>query len=237
MSNFNKTLLGKNIKYLTSKKGIKVGDLENQVDVSIGYFSRLANDDGKNTSTMMDTICKVAEKLEISVNTLISIDLSELTPNETLLSKFFDKLGKDTSENVLIWDLEQKSKLESWKYQRLHPFFCSIDQDQDGFYFHSTFNDNVLITGDAYNVNVNGKLLFLFKVTNKSNTKDGFELYFYFNNGIQDIIEPLCKAYSDSDLYNQIDDLYKVAAESSRHVKLSESVLNSINDYLNPIPF
>ena len=38
MSNFDKTLLGKNIKFLATQKGIKVGDIENEAGVSTGYF-------------------------------------------------------------------------------------------------------------------------------------------------------------------------------------------------------
>lgn len=237
MSNFNKILLGKNIKYLTAQRGIKVGDLESQVEVSAGYFSRLSNDDGKNSSTLVDTICKVAEKLGTSVNTLISTDLSALTPNEALLSRFFDKLGKDTSDSTLIWDLESKSILEDLGFQNNHPFFYPKDKNRSSFYYHSDFDANVKIAGDAYRVNVNGKILYLFKVECEGKTNAGYELYFYAGNGYQYVIDPLCRAYPESDLFNQIEDLYNAAAESSRHVKLSNAAMDTIGEYLNPFPF
>lgn len=54
MSNFSKILLGKNIRFLATKKGIKVGDIENEAGVSAGYVSRLANEDNKNSFPIMD---------------------------------------------------------------------------------------------------------------------------------------------------------------------------------------
>lgn len=241
MSNFNKTLLGKNIKYLAAQKGIKVGDLENQVEVSTGYFSRLVSDDGKNSSTLVDTICRVAEKLGTSVNTLISTDLSALTPNETLLSKFFDKLGKDTADNVLIWDLETKNQLDNPSYQANHPLFANRDPYGNSFnlYYRSLFDTDAQIAGDGYRVVVNNKLLYLMKTSYPQNENTGFEVYFFSN--YHSSVEKICKAYPESDLFNQVEDLYNAAAESSRHVKLSDSVLGTIDGYMNPksenIPF
>ncbi len=238
MANFNKTLLGKNVKYLAAQKGIKVGDLENQVDVSIGYFSRLLNEDGKNSSTLMDTICKVAEKLDTSVNTLISTDISALTPNEEYLSKFFDKLEKDTSNCSLIWDLETKKQLDECLTNGNHPLFYPDNPNdyRTAFHYQSKFDTDVEIAGDCYKVQINSQELYFVKVKNKDTSKTGFEMYF-ISEGFQTHIENICRAYSDSDLYMQIDDLYKSAAESSRHVKLSPSARNSIDEYMNPIPF
>lgn len=237
MSKFSRTLLGKNIKFLATQKGIKLGDLEGQVEVSTGYFSRLLNEDSKNSSTLMDTICKVAEKLGTSVNTLISTDLSALTPNERLLSNFFDKLEKDTSESVLIWDLETKNQLDNPAYQSNHPLFANNDPYGNGFdlYYRSLFDTDATIAGDGYRVIVNNKLLYLIKTSYPQNEHTGFEVYFY-SNFRGNIVEKICKAYPESDLFYQLEDLYNAAAESSRHVKLSESVLGTIDGYMNPKP-
>lgn len=234
MSIFNRILLGKNIRLLATQKGIKVGDIEDFANVSKGYFSRLANDDGKNSSTIVDTICKVAEKLGVSVNTLISTDLSSLTPNETLLSKFFDKLCKDTIENRLTWNMETKNKLDSFLEQGGHPMFSPDHQGYYGtqYYYHSEFDSNINIDGDAYNVSINKKQLYIFKVYNPQKNISGFELYFVTYDGFSDIGEPICNVYSESSLFGQINDLYNAAAESSRHVKLSDFVRNTISEYM-----
>lgn len=235
MSNFNRTLLGKNIKYLAAQKGIKLGDLEGQVQVSIGYFSRLLNEDGKNSSTLMDTICKVADKLGTSVNTLISTDLTALTPNEVLLSKFFDKVSESTAKSSLIWELETKTQLEDCYVSGGNPlFFPHNRNDMDTtYYYGSQFDSDIEPAGDMYRVGLNNKWLYLYKVKQENSEESGYELYFISNNGYNNYIEKICKAYPESDLYNQIVDLYNAAAESSRHVKLSDSVLGTINEFMN----
>ncbi|MBR4385401.1 MAG: helix-turn-helix transcriptional regulator [Treponema sp.] len=235
MSNFDKTLLGKNIKFLATQKGIKVGDIETEAGVSTGYLSRLANEDNKKNFPIMDLIFLISNKLDVSVNTLLSVDLSNLTPNEILLSQFFDKLSKDTQNNKLIWELESKSKLEECKQQGNHPLFFPVHPGDFGteFYYHSTFDSEAVIAGDCYKVIVGNKWLYLMCVSKEYDYINGYELYFISSNyqGYPNI-EQICKAYSESDLYNQIVDLRNQAAESSRHVKLSDSVRSSINEYL-----
>ena len=123
MSNFNRALFGRNIKYLAEQKNIKIGALEEEVKVSAGYFSRLANEYGKTSSLIMDVICGVADILKVSVNTLISTDLTGLTPNERFLSTFFDKVEKDSSQEIIHWDCQTKERLCNVDFQANHPLF------------------------------------------------------------------------------------------------------------------
>lgn len=234
MSNFDKTLLGKNIKFLATQKGIKVGDIEAEAGVSTGYLSRLANEDNKNNFPIMDLIFLISKKFDVSINTLLSVDFSNLTPNEILLSQFFDKLNKDTENNKIIWELDSKVKLESVKQNGGHPLFFQHQHDPF-FSYHSFFDQDVEISGDSYKVCIENKWLFFMAVSNSESANIDFELYFIYRNGYnsQNEIEKICKICHDSELYKQIIDLRNVAAESSRHVKLSDSVLSTINNYLS----
>lgn len=235
MSSFNKILLGKNIKFLATQKGIKVGDIETEAGVSAGYLSRLANEDNKNNFPIMDLIFLISQKFDVSVNTLLSVDFTNLTPNEILLSQFFDKLNKDTENNSLVWELESKAKLEACEQNGGHPLFFAYEPRDPNttFYYHSTFESNTIIMGDSYKVVVGNKWLYMMTVQKNGDFGNGFELYFVSSNyqGYSQI-EPICMAYSDSELYNQLVDLRNAAAESSRHVKLSDSVRSTINEYL-----
>ena len=59
------------------------------------------------------------------------------------------------------------------------------------------------------------------------------ELYFVsvnYNGYVH--TEPICRVCKESALYPQINDLRNAAAESSRHVKLSDSVRSTITEYL-----
>lgn len=63
---------------------------------------------------------------------------------------------------------------------------------------------------------------------------NGFELYFFNKNVIPASfqIEKICKVYPNSNLYSQINALYNDASESSRHLKLSDTVLSTIQEYI-----
>lgn len=236
MQNIDKTLLAKNIKYLAEQKGIKIGVLEDKIGVSTGYFSRLANEESKQGSSQLDIIFAAANVLKISINTLISTDLSSFTPNEKLLSEFFDTLQKDTEKGSLLWDLESKKMFDDYDFVLKHPLFNS-----EGDY-HSEFDNDAIINGDGYNCdikNVKGtNTLYLMNVFCKETNAIGFELYFlipFFDETIGTssyYVEKICKAYPKSNLYNQISLLYNDAAESSRHLKLSDSVLSTIQGYI-----
>lgn len=236
MSNFSKILLGKNIRFLATKKGIKVGDIENEAGVSAGYVSRLANEDNKNSFPIMDLLFLISKKFEVSVNTLLSVDFSSLTPNEILLSQFFDKLSNDTENNALVWELESQATLDNCRQNGGHPLFFATEQNNPNtdYFYHSAFDSNVLVCGDCYKVVVGNKWLYMMSVQKEGDSSTGIELYFvsvHYNGYIQ--TEPICSVCQESALYPQINDLRNAAAESSRHVKLSDSVRSTINEYLS----
>lgn len=240
MQKIDRTLLARNIKYLAEQKGIKIGALEDKIKVSTGYFSRLANEDAKPGSSQLDIIFAAADVLKISISTLVSADLSSFTQNEKLLSEFFDKLQKDTAEENLAWELESQKMLDDEDYASRHPLFY-IDE-YDNLYYKSQFDTDAILSADCFNCAINGTTLYLMSVFCKETNSNGFELYFVSNNKImQDsakrpkqktVVEKICKAYPKSNLYSQISSLYNDAAESSRHLKLSDSVLSTIQGYI-----
>lgn len=230
MSNFNRALFGRNIKYLAEQKNIKIGALEEEVKVSAGYFSRLANEYGKTSSLIMDVICGVADILKVSVNTLISTDLTGLTPNERFLSTFFDKVEKDSSQEIIHWDCQTKERLCNVDFQANHPLFYKDIYDYNCV---SCSNQNIAISDDCYKTVIMGKGFYLMKIMNSKSNSSGYELYFTSKNENYLIVEQVCTVYEKSRLYAQVDDLYTVAADSSSLVKLSSSVKSMIQDYIN----
>lgn len=60
---FNKELMIKNINYLIDNRNLKVGEIENNVRVSLGYISKVTKD--KNTKPRVDFIVKIAKELKI----------------------------------------------------------------------------------------------------------------------------------------------------------------------------
>lgn len=232
MSNFNRVLFGRNIKYLAEQKNIKIGALEKGAGVSAGYFSRLANEDGRvsGTSSIIDAVCISAKLLKVSVNTLISTDLTALTPNEKFLSTFFEKVEKDSLQEVIHWECQTKERLNDVAFQNSHPLFCKDIYDYNCV---SCLNQNVAISDDCYKTFIMGKGFYLMKIMNSKSNFGGYELYFTSKNENSLAVEQVCAVDKKSRLYAQVDDLYAVAAEASRLVKLSSFVKSTIQDYIN----
>ena len=183
----------------------------------------------------MDLIFLISNKFDVSINTLLSVDFSTLTPNEVLLSQFFDKLSKDTENNSFVWELESQSKLDGCKQNGGHPLFYAYEprDPNSDYYYHSAYDSKMIVAGDCYKVIVGNKWLYMMNVKKGDKSCSGYELYFvYANYNGYTQIEPVCSVFPESELYSQLHDLRNAAAESSRHVKLSDSVRSTINDYL-----
>ena len=90
---FNKQLMLDNISFMLKEFGKKIGELEAEAGVSPGYISRTSKDDKAKPG--IDFIVKVAEALNTSVDTLLNIDLSGLTPTERYLISFLEKLKSE----------------------------------------------------------------------------------------------------------------------------------------------
>lgn len=242
MASFNRALLVKNIKYLASKRGVNLGTLERTIGVSTGYFSRIINDEGKVGSTVLDVIYKVGDNLHIPVSSLLSIDLTGLTPNEELLSKFFTKVFQDTVDCSLVWECETEQYLQGCLKNGKHILIDSeISQNMMIFHYTSRFGQNISIAGNAYKVELEEQTLYLVKVSDKEGNL-GYEMYFLDEYNRDYPVDPLYSAYQKNALFEQVNNLYTAATESSRHVKLSDSALASIHHYLEPqwpedIPF
>ena len=101
---FNKTIIFDNIAFMLKESGKKIGELETEAGVSLGYISRMSKEG--NAKPGIDFIMKTAEALNVSVDTLLRVDLSSLTATEKYLISFLEKLVKDTFDDKLDWQTE-----------------------------------------------------------------------------------------------------------------------------------
>lgn len=69
-------LVAFNVRYVAKRKGLKIGEIEKEVGVRIGYFSRKSQTD---TSTSLEVIYKTAKILDVSIDELCTdLRLKEL---------------------------------------------------------------------------------------------------------------------------------------------------------------
>lgn len=127
--NFNKTLCFSNIRELLRQNpDVKIGQIEKEAGIRLGYMSRLEKA-GNTSEPSMEFIVSAAKLLKVSVDTLISVDLTGLTPTEQYLVNFFDKLKADTLKDKLDWNRESAFNLNR------------IERDMDGFIWHPLFDE------------------------------------------------------------------------------------------------
>ena len=58
-----------NVCYLAKQKGLKIGDIEKQCEVSVGYFSRIKKND---SSISLDVAYKASQIFDVGIDNLCS---------------------------------------------------------------------------------------------------------------------------------------------------------------------
>ena len=76
--------------YYVKNPDVKIGQIEKEAGIRLGYMSRLEKD-GNTSEPSMEFVVTAAKLLKVSVDTLISVDLTGLTPTEQYITSFFDK--------------------------------------------------------------------------------------------------------------------------------------------------
>ena len=166
--NFNKTLCFSNIRELLRQNlDVKIGQIEKEAGIRLGYMSRLEKD-GNTSEPSVEFVVTAAKLLKVSVDTLISVDLTGLTPTEQYITSFFDKLKEDTLKDRLDWNRETAFNLNRMEPDMngfvYHPLFaeetfyeetdCEYPQEVTKIVFNSkTFGPKTYIAGVAFRTN------------------------------------------------------------------------------------
>ena len=90
-----------NIHAIRQRKGISISDLENQVGVPRGYFSRIYKDQKKKLG--FDVLVACSQILGVTVDTLCDLDCVTVSPDAVMLNDFLIKLGNKTCQDELVW--------------------------------------------------------------------------------------------------------------------------------------
>lgn len=99
---FNPKVLFDNVDFLIKSENRKIGEVESDAGVSAGYISRTSKDGGSRPG--IDFIMNIAKVLHVSIDTLLKVDISSLTPTERYLISFLKKLEHDTVHDLLAWE-------------------------------------------------------------------------------------------------------------------------------------
>ena len=243
----NLSVFCKNLRFFANKKGVKLGELEKSSGTSVGYISRLSKDETMGVSPVVGLAITASKEFNVTIDALLFLDFSNMTPNELYISSFISKLITDTRDDKLIWTKEDFKLFDNYQYRNEHPLFEPerISEIKEDYVYHSHFNIKHIINGDCFNVKMqNGKTIYLMKVKSSDIVKSEshlFELYFvepdksdspWFWN-----VYPICFIDEKSLLNNLALDLYKTAQISSQHMKLDENVKSIIDGFMRDVPF
>ena len=248
--NFNKTLCFSNIRELLRQKpNVKIGQIEKEAGIRLGYMSRLEKE-GNTSEPSMEFIVTAAKLLKVSIDTLISVDLTGLTPTEQYIISFFDKLKADTLQDRLDWNRESAFNLNRIEYDYngniYHPLFteetfyeeteCEYPEEVTRIVFSSkTFGPHTCINGDCFNLRLkNGTTLYLMdiaKSVHRINDPSAYAVEAWMcvpHKGSQLLVA----SQDDTPVAPLLEILFSVVKDRMEHPKVNNDVMYAIDSYM-----
>jgi len=246
---FNKQLMLDNISFMLKELGKKIGEFEAEAGVSAGYVSRMSKEDSKKPA--VDFVMKAAEALKISVSTLLSADLSVMSPTERYLVGFVEKLTSDTRESKLAWDRQSQDYLNDLPLddngEPYHPLFDfehfqltyedeSTKTFRECVFKSRTFEYFTIPYQSSYALRMkNGAMLYVMNITirkeNRNEETDYAKEIWMYKPGVGR--QFLCSNKEDSTLASLIDDLYKAIFDYSKHPMVKKGLKEAIDAFFN----
>lgn len=248
--NFNKTLCFSNIRELIKDNpDVKIGQIEKEAGIRLGYMSRLEKGDNA-AEPSVEFIVTAAKLLNVSVDTLISVDLANLTATEKYLVSFIEKLKSDTIAEKINWDVESDYDLNRYltdiNGNSMHPLFsletfyrqseCEYpEQVTENVYVSKTFGPNTCINGDCFNLRLkNGSTFYLMNlVKDVHRTKDESafvkEAVMYVPRGKTQVLATTQDEYPIGHL---LEELYSTVKDRMKHPQVNNDVMTAIDAFM-----
>ena len=248
--NFNKSLCFSNIRELLRQNpDVKIGQIEKEAGIRLGYMSRLEKE-GNTSEPSVEFIVTAAKLLNVSIDTLVSVNLTGLTPTEQYIVNFFDKLKTDTLADKLDWNRETAFNLNKIEpdYNNciLHPLFseetfyeeteCQYPEQVTRIVFSSkTFGPHTFISGDCFNLRLkNGTTLYLMNIeksvhrTNDPNAS-AIEAWVYVPyKGSQLLVA----SQDNTPVATLVVKLYDTVKDRMEHPKINNDVMYAIDSFM-----
>lgn len=249
--NFNKQRCFENIRTLLKDNSeVKIGQIEKESCVSLGYMSRLEKPE--NTSEpCVEFIVTAAKMLGVSIDSLILTDLSSLNPTEKYLATFIEKLKKDTLEDKLEWLCTSADRLNSIEPDEtgctghdlfdLETFYIPSETEYPNEVTRVVFNShsfgfNTFINDDCFSLNMkNRSTLYLMNVCNssfKSSETDVYAREIWINTpGVGTYF--LLDNKNIPQLSILVNLLFDAVKEDSHHPKVKKGIKNVLDAFIN----
>ena len=212
-------------------------------------MSRLEKE-GNTAEPSMEFIVTAAKLLKVSIDTLITVDLTGLTPTEQYIVSFFDKLKADTLKDKLDWNRETAFNLNRMEAdingRVYHPLFaeetfyeeteCEYPEEVTRIVFNSkTFGPHTYICGDCFNLRLkNGTTLYLMDIE-KSVHRTG-DMTAYAKEAWMSVPHKGCQllvaSQDDTPVAPLLEVLFSVVKERMEHPKVNNDVMYAIDSFM-----
>lgn len=245
---FNPKTLFDNIDFLIKNQNRKIGEVENEAGVSAGYISRTSKDGGSRPG--IDFIMKIAHVLHVSIDTLLKVDISSLTPTERYLISFLEKLEQDTTHDLLDWDRLTAESLNNMDTDQngntehplfnLHTFYERGESEYPDevtrvVFVSNSFGVHTAINDDCFELKLkNGAYLHLMNISKsvyRTNDPDAFAIEVWMSMPGQ-APQYLCSDHGHSKLADFIDNLYAAVVENTKHPKVKQEFRYIIDSFM-----
>lgn len=177
---FNKYLCFSNIRELLKNSDVKIGQIEKEAGCQPGYMSRLEKPNSSSEPSI-EFLVTAAKMLNVSLDVLLSVDMTELTSTEKYLVSFLEKLQKDTIADKLEWIRESADSLNRLETDingyTGHPLFSFETFTEMGeleypetvervTFVSNSFDCRTYIKGDCFNLKMkDGSVLYLMDIS------------------------------------------------------------------------
>lgn len=244
----NRSRVLKNINYLMKANNMKVGELEERADISTGLISRIAKE-GSTVKMSVEFLASIAKVLGVSVDALIGIDFDGLTPSDTKLIEFLEKMTRKVEHDKILWDKETLNDLDNVRISAdksitSHPLFKVVEGfpgDYSAKYVSGfTKNGDAELCGPIYNYCLKDYFyVFLAQVRYDYGDEVQYEMYFsrrHPDNLAWYDTESVCCSKT-----NNVDNAFKIPLEalanaiieSDNHTKLSQEAWQAIHTFVD----
>lgn len=249
--NFDKYICFNNIRALLKvNSDVKIGMIEKEAGVRLGYMSRLEKPDNTSEPTV-EFVATAAKMLDVSIDFLVSANIDEVTSTEEYVLKFLKNISDDAKSGKLYWHrqpcqrLNVPTDLYSDFGSAMHPLQSPDDESMDcnGNYhtasFYSRFYEEkkIDVIGNIYWANLEDAESDIYILPcaiygDKEclNSQACYEIYLIAPD--KSII-PLCNTLMACDLIKSaVKDLYMQIEVLASHVNIDNKARSVIDAYM-----
>ena len=230
MTKYSKNRLMSNIDFFLKRKGVKIGELENFVDVSTGYFSRIRNSESDETCPNIDVLTMTALKLDCSLVGLLYSDYAALTDTELFIVDSINNIIKKTTREQLVWERKSAGVFYSSGFPLCikEKNFLNIES----YFFRSKFlGKNVLVSNDVLYFKNSDGYFYLVPIVDGS---DGVQYEFYFQpflGTVKSIING--NNLSKEGIFELLESLYNTGLLSSKKLRIDSDVETALLSFIS----